>query len=457
MKKIIFSLSLLSSVIGFAQKAEIRSAMSAFESKDEAKLNAEILKATTLIGDRPYTLEPELQEQYYFLKGISEIRSGKISQGAKTIALIQDMKQIYRTKDASGNRVYYAGLDLAQRNAPGQNISPENYQPKLINNIAATLNPQIQSTNSEAMSAYQNKNFEKGGDKFAELYYLLKAAGQDDPQFLYYAAVNYSQDPNLYHKANQIYDQLIANGYTGVKTIYQAKNKKTGQVESFADLNQFNLAKLQKDAYEDFKTEQSPSIEKDLYEQNAGIYLHNKNYDKALSVIENGLKKFPKSTKLLDLQGHAYYESGKIDQFTQVLKNKLINNPDDIDALYNLGILLSKDETKKAEAADYLKKVLEKDPNHANANMAMFYNIYLGDDAAVIQKAEAARKAKNIKEFEKILADRRERFAKGLPYLEKLYQINPKDKETVSMLKGVYQTLKKEDKVKEMKAIEASL
>jgi TolA-binding protein len=67
--------------------------------------------------------------------------------------------------------------------------------------------------------------------------------------------------------------------------------------------------------YTDFKTENTPSIEQELYETAASLYVDAKKYDEALSLIDKGLAKFPKSSKLSELKGTTYYKSGKMDQF----------------------------------------------------------------------------------------------------------------------------------------------
>ncbi len=57
--------------------------------------------------------------------------------------------------------------------------------------------------------------------------------------------------------------------------------------------------------------------------------------------------------------------------------------------------------------------------------------------------------------YNKILADRKDRFAKGIVYLEKWHNIEPANKDVIGAMKGIYQSLGKTDKVAEMKALEA--
>lgn len=243
-----------------------------------------------------------------------------------------------------------------------------------------------------------------------------------------------------------------------LKPLISAKNKKSGEVQSM-DKNTWDLYKKMGDQseYTDYKSETSKSVEQELYETQAGLLYDSERYDDVIALTEKGLAKFPKSTKLAEIQGNAYYKAGKTDDFIKSLKTQVANNPQDKAAYYNLGILASKDPARIEEAKGYLDKALEIDPNYKEALQAMFYNIYMGDDGKVIDAAEAARKAGKMDEFNKIIEDRRERLKKGLPYVERLYALEPDNVEVVSLLKSLYQTTKNDAKYQEFKAKEAAL
>ncbi|MDY3352170.1 hypothetical protein PG357_09295 [Riemerella anatipestifer] len=459
MKKVILSIAVFSTTLAFSQKKEIQNAFKAIESGDIAATNAELSKAEVLIGSKSYLVEPSLLEQYYYSKGVSLIKSGKTTEGATWLGKIGDLSKskIYTGKDADKNKVYFVGKEAADTSGIS-GLKEEVYASKLSDKLPQIINPILKTAGDEAYKAYQAKDHNKAAERYLEVYNLLKAVGTDDKLYEYYGALNYALADNK-SKAIDVYSKLINSGYTGVTTLYKAKNKKTGQEENL-DKNTFETFKKLGGAgdYTDFKTEQTPSIEQELYETNAALLIDSEKYDDALVLLDKGVKKFPKSNKLSELQGTAYYKSGKTNEFVNNLKKQLEANPNDKVSWYNLGVLLSKDEAKLNEAEGAFKRALEIDPDYIPAIQGIFYNVYmLGDDGKIIEKAEAARKAKKMDEFNKILQDRRDRFAKGLPYLEKWYSLEPKNPEIVSLLKGVYQTLRKEDKVKEMKAVEDNL
>ena len=59
--------------------------------------------------------------------------------------------------------------------------------------------------------------------------------------------------------------------------------------------------------------------------------------------------------------------------------------------------------------------------------------------------------------YNRLLSERRGRFAKALPYAEKWYALEPKNIEVVSLLKGLYLTSHNDAKFQELKAVEAAL
>ena len=314
----------------------------------------------------------------------------------------------------------------------------------------------MKSASDEAYKAYQAKNYNKAAEKYEEVYNLLKAVGNEDKTYLYYAGINY-QAAGKNNEAIEIYNGLINSGYTGVTTQYLATDVKTGQVQSF-DKNSFELIKKSgSNEYKDLKTQSTPSVELELYESNIRLLVDAARYDEALVLIEKGLKKFPNNQRLSELQGVAYYRSGKTAEFIQNLKNQVAKNPNDKESWYNLGFLQSQDNATLADAEKSFKKALEIDGNYVLALQGLAYAVHLKDDEKTLEQIRAFQKAKKINEMNKLMEKRRETFKKALPYLEKWHSIEPKNVEVVSTLKGIYMNLDNMDKYNQFKKLEDSL
>ncbi|WP_312824915.1 hypothetical protein [Epilithonimonas sp.] len=456
MKKLVLSLAILSATFVLAQKKEIANAVKAVDSGDLSTANSEISKAEGIFGDKTYLLEPSVLEQYYYAKGLSLIKAGKNIEGAEYLSKINSLSSaaIFTGKDAGKNKVYFVGKEAADKFGAGLSLKEEKYSPSLSEKVRSNVNALLQTASTEATKEYGNKNYDKAGEKFAETYYLLKAGGQDNKTYLYYSGIAYAQSTDSKSKGADILVSLIKDGYTGEETVYTAKNTKTGQVETL-DKAAFDLYKKTKD-YTDFKTEKTPSKQEELYEVAASLLFEQKRYDEAGKLAEEGLKKFPKNQSLSQTQSNSYFKSGKTDEFINNLKTKIASNPNDKESLYNLGVMLSKDPAKQAEAEATFKKLVDIDPKFPNAMNNLVFAI-LGEDEAAINQYRDLKKAGKIDEANKVLEQRRARFQKALPYAEKMYANDPNNKEVVTLLKGMYMTTQNTAKYNEFKAKEAAI
>jgi lipopolysaccharide biosynthesis regulator YciM len=315
-------------------------------------------------------------------------------------------------------------------------------------------NAKLQEANKAAMDAYNAKNYAVAAPKFMEVYNLLKTSGQDNKVYMYYSGLNYALANNI-EQATKIYTDLINSGYTGVETTYTAKENKTGQVSTYDKATWELLKKSSPKDYSDFKTEQSPSVEADLYETLSTLLLNAKKNDEALAVIEKGLAKFPNSTKLKEYQGSALYASGNTDKFMTNLKEQLAKNPNDATNWYNLGVLQSKNPETAAEAVTSFQKAIDLKADFANAYQNLVYTV-IGDDEKAVTDVNALRKTKPD-EATKLIEARKERFMKATPYAEKWYQAMPADINSIQILKEIYNTTKNTAKYNEMKAKEAEI
>lgn len=460
MKKVLLTVAIVSATLLMAQKKEIQQAVKAVDGNNNTEALQQIASADSQLQGKMYLLSPDEQEQYYYAKGLALLKSGKTAEGAQTLANIDNLKdnKIYTGKNDQKQRVYFVGKQQADQFGSGLKLKEDSYTPTLTQNIVTVVNPILTATGKEAQDAYNAKDFKTAAQKFLAVTDLFKAVGQPDQLYEYYAAISFALGKD-YPDAIKTYKDLIATGYTGVKTTYSALNKKSNQRESF-DKTTFELMKKNPD-YSDFKEETSPSVEKELYNTLASIMIDSGKADEAIPVLEAGLKKFPGDSDLQGLKVTAYMRSGNTDKMTQTLKEAVAQNPNDKQSWANLGILESKDPATFAAAESDFKKALAIDPNYDQALKGMVFNLYLNSDQdkKEIDQYNTLRRAGKIDDANKIIEGRKQKFAKALPYLETLYKVDPNDPDVVSTLASVYKALGKTDqaapleaKLKELKA-----
>lgn len=458
MKKLFLSLTIIAASLSYAQKKEISNAVKAADQGDANTTASEISKAEAIFGDKIYLLEPSLQEQYYYAKGLGLVKSGKIAEGAQILSKISDLGKatIYTGKDNDKKKVYFVGKEAADKFGAGLSLKEEKYTPSLASKLGNQLNASYQSTNKQAYDLYQAKDFAGAAKLFEEAYFLSKAAGAENQNLLYSSAVAYAQG-NKKEESSKIFDQLIAMNFTGVETIYTAKSKKSNTIDNL-DKTSFDLYKKMgaTSDYTDFKEERTASKEEEIYDIQSALLMELEKYNEAIEVTQKGLKKFPNNAKLANTLGLAYYKAGKTEEFVTSLKSQISKNPNDAIAYYNLGVIYSKDPAKQKEAEEAFNKAISINPTNRTAFTNMVYLI-MGDDEKAINSYNELRKAKKIDEANKVMEQRRARFAKAIPYAEKAYALDPKDADMVSLLKAFYNATQNTAKFNEFKAKEAEL
>lgn len=454
MKKLMFAAAGLLSMSVFAQKNEVKNAFKALEGNDLSTAKAQLSAADNLLAGKTYLLDPETQEQYFYTKGILAMKNGNTSEGAQAFAKLGQMSKtsFYTGKDSQKNKVFYLGKSEADASGIS-GLKTENYVPTLASKVNTAINPLLNQVNSEAVKAYEAKNYTGAGQKFEQVYNLMNAMGSAEGQYLYNAGLSYAQGSD-YANAARVFKTLIDQGYTGVSTLYTAKEKSTGKTVQ-VDKGSWDMMKKTSD-YTDFKTETTPSVEEQLYESYATLLVNGEKYGEATDFIKKAMTKYPKSAVLSNLQGVAYYKSGKSAEFASSLRQTLQNNPNDAQAWYNLGVILSEDPASKGEAEQAYRKaiVIQPDMKDAYTNLG---NLLMGDDGKAVDAINAARKAGNAGEVSRLSEERRARFRNAIPVLESYYKMNPNDLDTVSLLKGLYLSTQNNAKFEDFKAKESLL
>jgi hypothetical protein len=121
------------------------------------------------------------------------LKNGKSLEGAEYLSKINDLgkNKIYVGKNANKDKVYFVGKSAADASGISS-LKEDSYQPTTSGKLGQLINPILQKVSKDGLAAYNDKNYSVAGDKFTEVYYLLKATGQDNPQYLYNAALSYA-------------------------------------------------------------------------------------------------------------------------------------------------------------------------------------------------------------------------------------------------------------------------
>jgi len=451
MRKILLNFVMLSSVLVFAQRKELQTAVKAVQEENLSEVYSKISAVDDILQGKIYYLKPAMQEQYYYAKGLALLKDGKVDDGISFLNKMLDLQEnnIYSGKDNNRKKVYFVGSEDVNKYGEGLKLKESKYVLSLYQNLKDVLSTILSAYTTDAQKYYDSGSYIDAAKRFLEVNSLSFLIGQKDEIFKYYAAISYALADKK-SESIEIYKELINSGYTGVRTTYSALNKKTGGRDNF-DKASFDIVKKSED-YEDFKEEVSPDIQEELYETVINLMMDGDQIDDAVKYVEIAVDKFPENTRLNDLKLSAYSRSGDTIKLEQTIREAIAKKPEDKLSWYNLGVIKSENEDSMDEAEIAFKKALELDPDYIHGLQGIVYNLYLNRnvDSKVIDAYNTVRKAGKVDEANKILAKRKVRFSKAIPYLQKLHNLKPKDIDVVKTLINIYAFVGNQSKVAEM-------
>jgi tetratricopeptide (TPR) repeat protein len=173
-------------------------------------------------------------------------------------------------------------------------------------------------------------------------------------------------------------------------------------------------------------------------------------YDEAIEVSKAARLKFPESEAIIIAQLNVYIQADKYEEAEIELERAALNNPDDANMWFALGVVKENlDKIDEAEEA-YLKS-LEIDSDFYNSNMNLAI-LYFKRASALINAANEIP-VNEIEEYEAAKAQAMVQLELAVPYFEKSYSLKPGNRNVLLDLKEAYGQLNDTEnynRVKEM-------
>jgi len=169
------------------------------------------------------------------------------------------------------------------------------------------------------------------------------------------------------------------------------------------------------------------------YVELANLYLKNKDEESAKSVLKKARKAYPNSQAVITTELNIYLQNEQFDEALDNLNAAIQNDPTNDIFFYARGTIYNnKGEMEKAES-DYIKAVeLNNDNFDAYYNLgALYYN--RGADAI-----NACNEIMDNKKYNACKDEANKVFIQAIPYLERAYELDPEDQNTLVSLKQTY-------------------
>jgi tetratricopeptide (TPR) repeat protein len=240
---------------------------------------------------------------------------------------------------------------------------------------------------------------------------------------------------------------LAANTYESLNKYYNL-----GLIDTFATLYAGNAALKMKnyDAAEQmYQKLVSKNISTpELYASRGDLYVQKGDTAKAKEIIGEGVKKYPDDKVLMVQELNLYLFSGNPEEAIKKLDEAIAKDPGFTELYIQRGNLY--DQIKDtANARKSYEMAIAQDPNNFNAYYRLGASYY--NRAVDLNNQMNKLDLNQQKQYDLLKAQRDQLFKQSMPYLERAYELDPKDADTLGALKELYARLGQMDKSNQMK------
>jgi tetratricopeptide (TPR) repeat protein len=407
-KQVIVALALGVSLIGFAQKKEVK----AFEKL----VNKEVYtQAKAMIP----TLEPML---------------GSMDESMKAKYYLNKAKALY-----SGGKILPQDIDIALE-------SLSKAEPERKNEVGQLRKVIEQDVLQTSNAAYTSGNYAVAAKGFATLYKI----NPSDQTYLYYAAETQVSAKD-YDAALEHYIQLKANGYTGEEMQYFAIDKLSDENVLMSKSDRDRAVKIGTHIKPTQKM--SESKEADIVKKIALIYIQKGENEKALEAISEARTKNPNDANLVISEANINLQLGNKEKAGKLFKEAAEKDPNNIDLIYNIGVIAMENDNIE-EAESFFNKVLSKDQSYAKAAQNLS-TLKINKGNVLNEKMNALGTSNaDFKKYDEYKAQKQLYFKGGAEVLENFVEKNPNTKsiDLLTQLKNIYSAIGESNKSKAIKA-----
>ena len=402
--KILIVLALAFSMVGFAQKSELKAAEKALKSGATAEAKAQLDGIAGMIEGA----DARTQAQYHFLRGKVYADMANKGDNAAFKEAANSYNMVISTEEKSGKARYTS-------------------ETKQL--MGAMTNDLVNS----AVEDNKNKNFKAAAEKL----YMSYSMSPKDTIYLYFAASS-AVNGGHYDMALEQYNKLKDMGYDGSSIVYKATNVSTGEVET---MDQFQRDLMVKSGdYKDPIEERTPSKRAEIVKNIALIYSQLGQDDKAKAAFAEARADSPDDVNLILNEANLYYRLGDKDKFESLMSDAAEKAPDNADLHYNIGVINMEQENFEDARTAY-RKALAIDPGYVNASLNLS-TTYVNEGNSLIDEMNALGSSRDdIAKYDELKKKKDDLFLEGVAVLEGALKANPDNQGILTQLKNIYGAL----------------
>lgn len=399
--KILILAAMSFTMIGIAQKTEIKAAEKALKSGSSEKAKTALESVSGMISGA----DDKIKAQYYFVRGRAYADLAKKGDISAFKEAVSSFKETIGVEEKSGKSKYTA--DAKQ---------------------------QLSVLSADLVNAAIKDNGEKKFKEAAEKLYTSYKISPKDTSYLYYAASS-AVNGGEYEQALMYYNELQEVGYDGSGITYKATNIESGEVEEM-DKTQRDLM-VKSSAYKDPVDEKIPSKKGEIVKNIALIYTQLGQDEKAIEAYKAARENDPKDVNLILNQANLYYKMGDKEKFKSLQAEAAALAPDNPDLHYNMGVInMEQGNIEEARAA--FNRALTINPGYTNAQLNLS-TTYVNEGNGLIDEMNSLGNSRaDIARYDELKAQKDSLFLDGAKILEESLKLNPDNQGILEQLKNIY-------------------
>ncbi|APA63271.1 tetratricopeptide repeat protein [Maribacter sp. 1_2014MBL_MicDiv] len=388
-------------MVGFAQKNEIKSAEKALKSGDATAAKTAIEAASGTIA----AADEKTQAQYYFTRGKIYSDLAKKGDNDAFEKSANSFKKVIEIEEASGKQKYSSET----------------------NQYMAALTADLVNS---AVSDNSNNKFKEAAEKL----YMSYTLSPKDTSYLYYAAGS-AVNGGHYEMALDYYNKLQEVGYDGSGVVYKATNAASGEVEEMDKVQRDLMVKS--GTYTNPVDEKTPSKKAEIVKNTALIYTQLGQDEKALEAYQAARKNDPEDVNLILNEANLYFNQGNKDKFKELMAQAIALAPDNPDLHYNVGVISMEQDNYEDARVSY-KKAIELDSKYTNAYLNLS-TTYVNEGNNLIDEMNSLGNSRaDIAKYDELKEKKDSLFKQGADVLEDALKNNPGNENIMTQLKNIY-------------------
>ena len=404
-----------------------------FSQKKELKTVDKLVKAgdyenalTTLesINGLIETSDDKTKAKNYYLKGLAKYQNGTGSFENKLLS-VNDFNKVKEIEESS-SKIYSTKVDDIFVN--------------LFNSFV-----------DDSRTSLENKNYKSSYKNLEAAYTVSKK----DTLYLYNAAL-VATEAEDYTTALNFYERLISLGYTGVSINYLATEKESGKELVFQDKKSRDFSVDVIGTHESPRDEMAKSVEIDMLRSIAAIYRNQENLEKSIEYLERAKLIDSNDINLILLESNVRWEMGQVDQYQKLISKALEIEPNNVDLIFNLGVV-NADKGNFEDAISYYNKAVEVDSGYTKAYLNAAALILEREGPMIEEMNSLGTSTADYNRYDELKIERENLYNKAIPYLEKVFELEDDNLNAARTLRNIFSALDDIESYNKYKVIVAEL